>query len=575
MSGRPIAIAHVVSFLALSLPISENRLAAQTLYERTHGFADGSVRATTALQLSDGSAVVAAHGLGNGALYRRDPEGNLDWVRVFDGCVLSEEDVIDIFTKPVALRATADETEILLLSQHEIEFDPIGNNDMPDSETAFRPSLTQVNAVTGEVFAHTCLRFSDVAHSAGVDMIIRADGTIEVVGTNTLDFNTFQQEPFLVRVNTGGFIESARSIRPGANATFDSLQVGGVDYRPLTDEVLIVGIASTAPFTQNSLFEVTLTGDDTAGSLIDFGEASNTETEGFELVALPNGDTIVAGRQTDNGFIIGSFIARVDFTDLTTIVWSRELDDEVVFNTMRLDTPQNPPAVIFGGSGANGRAVVGRLLANGVVDWVRDLPIDLTGQEYGSGFVDTANGEVAVVRSTTNGEPLRQSLLMRLGSDGSGVGGAESCSASVAQLSSSTISMDRRPAPFVIEGSLVPGIVGTLWEPRAGIDREACALFVRGDANSDGEINVTDASFICTWLFNGGQPPTCRDAADTNDSNSFDATDCVYLTNWLFFGGPPPPPPTPSTSGTYPVSDCGIDLTSDDDIRCDSFSPCI
>ena len=82
--------------------------------------------------------------------------------------------------------------------------------------------------------------------------------------------------------------------------------------------------------------------------------------------------------------------------------------------------------------------------------------------------------------------------------------------------------------------------------------------FLRGDANGDGVVDISDAAFTLAWLFLGGPEPPCVDAADSNDSGGFqpDVSDSVYLLNWLFLGGTPLPAP-----GTL---ECGSDPTEDD-----------
>ena len=67
--------------------------------------------------------------------------------------------------------------------------------------------------------------------------------------------------------------------------------------------------------------------------------------------------------------------------------------------------------------------------------------------------------------------------------------------------------------------------------------------FVRGDANGDGSIDITDAIFTLGFLFLGGGAPPCEDAADADDRGTLEITDAVYLLNFLFSGGPEPPPP--------------------------------
>jgi hypothetical protein len=95
--------------------------------------------------------------------------------------------------------------------------------------------------------------------------------------------------------------------------------------------------------------------------------------------------------------------------------------------------------------------------------------------------------------------------------------------------------------------------------------------FVRGDANSDGNIDLSDGVGILGFLFQGFAPPACRDAADSDDSGGLDLTDAVKIFNWLFLGGPAPNPPSPST-GTYPPANCGPDPTTADGLDCATLS---
>lgn len=64
--------------------------------------------------------------------------------------------------------------------------------------------------------------------------------------------------------------------------------------------------------------------------------------------------------------------------------------------------------------------------------------------------------------------------------------------------------------------------------------------FIRGDANSDGNIDITDAVYTLNYLFMGGLSPPCEDAADTDDSGKIDISDTILILNYLFTGGSPP-----------------------------------
>ena len=93
-------------------------------------------------------------------------------------------------------------------------------------------------------------------------------------------------------------------------------------------------------------------------------------------------------------------------------------------------------------------------------------------------------------------------------------------------------------------------------------------LFVRGDVDSSGLIELTDGVVALSYLFSGGTEPACFDSADVDDSGTVELTDAVLIFGWLFLGGPAPSPPSP-TVGEYAAEDCGIDPT-DDDLDCAS-----
>ena len=79
-------------------------------------------------------------------------------------------------------------------------------------------------------------------------------------------------------------------------------------------------------------------------------------------------------------------------------------------------------------------------------------------------------------------------------------------------------------------------------------------VFIRGDSNGDGSLDVADAVNSLAFLFLGGTLG-CVDSADVSDDGNVNIADPVALLNVLFSptGGSPPPP--------YP--DCGFDPTAD------------
>lgn len=88
--------------------------------------------------------------------------------------------------------------------------------------------------------------------------------------------------------------------------------------------------------------------------------------------------------------------------------------------------------------------------------------------------------------------------------------------------------------------------------------------FVRGDANVDGQVDISDGVKILNVLFLGDAPEGCDDAMDSNDDGKTDISDGVWILNFLFLGGPKPPQPYP---------DCGPDPTGDD-LRCAAYAFC-
>ncbi len=92
--------------------------------------------------------------------------------------------------------------------------------------------------------------------------------------------------------------------------------------------------------------------------------------------------------------------------------------------------------------------------------------------------------------------------------------------------------------------------------PLAGDD-----LFMRGNANGDGAVDIADAIYTLCFLFGPADDPCneprCLDALDANDSGAIDIADAVYVLGYLFARAPAPPAPFPGV-GSDPTPD---DLT--------------
>ena len=101
-------------------------------------------------------------------------------------------------------------------------------------------------------------------------------------------------------------------------------------------------------------------------------------------------------------------------------------------------------------------------------------------------------------------------------------------------------------------------------EPCEGEGRVSCSLtpedcggstFRRGDSDDDGNVLLTDAVVILTWLFRQGAAPVCLDAADADDNGQNNLTDAVFVLQHLFQAGAAPPDPGTTQCGSDPTDD--------------------
>ncbi len=63
---------------------------------------------------------------------------------------------------------------------------------------------------------------------------------------------------------------------------------------------------------------------------------------------------------------------------------------------------------------------------------------------------------------------------------------------------------------------------------------------ILGDANSDGNIDVSDIIYLINYLFKGGPLPIPLLAGDSNNDEEVTVSDIIYLINYLFKSGPRP-----------------------------------
>jgi hypothetical protein len=110
-----------------------------------------------------------------------------------------------------------------------------------------------------------------------------------------------------------------------------------------------------------------------------------------------------------------------------------------------------------------------------------------------------------------------------------------------------TMGIDSRDVDGPYEGQYLPALAEVEVFGRAAAGPfPSRALFLRGDANCDLQVGLSDAVAILDSLFLGRGPLCCQAAADPNGDAKLDLSDCVYLLGHLFLGGSPPGQPFPA-----------------------------
>ena len=84
--------------------------------------------------------------------------------------------------------------------------------------------------------------------------------------------------------------------------------------------------------------------------------------------------------------------------------------------------------------------------------------------------------------------------------------------------------------------------------------------FLRGDANGDGHVSISDAVFIFSHLFLAGDPPECHASGDTDGSGAINISDAVHILSFIGGTGDAPVGPFPEP-GDDP----------DTELACDSY----
>lgn len=105
---------------------------------------------------------------------------------------------------------------------------------------------------------------------------------------------------------------------------------------------------------------------------------------------------------------------------------------------------------------------------------------------------------------------------------------------------------------YVVDNEAIELSEPAVAEIRVRVRRED--VFLRGDSNMDGRLDISDAIYILDYRYTGGPWPACMDAADANDDGRVDLSDPIFFLSFLFQRETPLPQPSPEP---------GIDGSSD------------
>ena len=70
--------------------------------------------------------------------------------------------------------------------------------------------------------------------------------------------------------------------------------------------------------------------------------------------------------------------------------------------------------------------------------------------------------------------------------------------------------------------------------------------FIRGDCNSDGKVDISDAIYLLLFLFSGGSQPLYPESCNVDNNDEINISDAIFLLTYLFRGGIPPASPFPN-----------------------------
>ena len=105
--------------------------------------------------------------------------------------------------------------------------------------------------------------------------------------------------------------------------------------------------------------------------------------------------------------------------------------------------------------------------------------------------------------------------------------------------------------PNIADGSYTLLVGGSNYKPLIlnSVPLGSCCQ-LRGNLNDLGTIDITDLTYLVSYMFRGGPPPLCFEHGDVNASGAIDVVDLTALVDYMFRSGPAPMP-APSYCTTF------------------------
>ena len=258
--------------------------------------------------------------------------------------------------------------------------------------------------------------------------------------------------------------------------------------------------------------------------------------------ALSPGDTIdlplVSGLEVSGVIVQDPEDASIDWSNVDVGLWE---SDNKNFNT---EVDPDGSFTLYADTGSYFMSVY----ADGYISDPAYRLVDVTGDTTGLGF--TINESHCRIAGTLNNLPLplnssTNSVWAVTGSNGLDGYGVMATMDSVTgtylmylgdgdwTIHAPYFENYTTPDPMEITIGEAPDTVRT-------IDLNYLQQYACGDANTDGNINISDAVYIINYIFRGGAAPYPYCAGEADGSGSLNISDAIYIINYGFRGGPPP-----------------------------------